>query len=161
MRLRRKALRRAAVPRPTTPKMLRDGDNRSNSRDSRWFGAVHRSAILGRATAVALSVDPERHYMPRWERFFSRHIKGPRIIIEDTMHHGCHHVIFVNELHHRASLVDAGGAARRVVQHLDAHRQITRADVGGVIARRAPAAIEGIGEHADRDTVAVDEVGRS
>jgi len=48
------------------------GDNRSNSRDSRWFGAVHRDAILGRATAVALSVDPERHYMPRWERFFSR-----------------------------------------------------------------------------------------
>ncbi len=48
------------------------GDNRNNSRDSRWFGAVDRSAILGRATAVALSVDPERHYMPRWERFFSR-----------------------------------------------------------------------------------------
>ncbi|MCP4663231.1 MAG: signal peptidase I [bacterium] len=48
------------------------GDNRSNSRDSRWFGPVDRTAILGRATAVALSVDPERHYMPRWSRFFSR-----------------------------------------------------------------------------------------
>ena len=48
------------------------GDNRSNSRDSRWFGGVPRDAFLGRATAVALSVDPEHHYMPRWERFFSR-----------------------------------------------------------------------------------------
>lgn len=47
------------------------GDNRSNSRDSRYFGAAHRSLILGRATAVALSVDPSRHYMPRWGRFFS------------------------------------------------------------------------------------------
>lgn len=48
------------------------GDNRNNSRDSRWFGAVDRSAILGRATAIALSVDRERHYMPRWSRFFTR-----------------------------------------------------------------------------------------
>lgn len=48
------------------------GDNRSNSRDSRYFGPAHRSLILGRAIAVALSVDPRRHYMPRWGRFFSR-----------------------------------------------------------------------------------------
>ncbi len=47
------------------------GDNRNNSRDSRWFGPVDRSLILGKATAVALSVDPEHHYMPRWQRFFS------------------------------------------------------------------------------------------
>lgn len=46
------------------------GDNRDNSRDSRWFGCVERSAIVGRATSVLLSVDPSRHYMPRWSRFF-------------------------------------------------------------------------------------------
>lgn len=48
------------------------GDNRDNSRDSRWFGPVERELILGRATAVALSVDPSHYYLPRWGRFFSR-----------------------------------------------------------------------------------------
>ena len=47
------------------------GDNRNNSRDSRYFGPVERSAILGEATAVALSLDRKRYYKPRWDRFFS------------------------------------------------------------------------------------------
>ena len=46
------------------------GDNRDNSRDSRWFGCVERSSIVGRATAVILSLDLENHYRPRWQRFF-------------------------------------------------------------------------------------------
>jgi len=46
------------------------GDNRDNSRDSRWFGFVDRSRIVGRATAVVISLDPEAHYAPRWHRFF-------------------------------------------------------------------------------------------
>jgi len=37
---------------------------------SRYFGPVQRDRIVGRATVVAASVDPERHYRPRWERFF-------------------------------------------------------------------------------------------
>lgn len=47
------------------------GDNRGNSRDSRYFGFVDRSLILGQATAVALSLDPEEYYRPRWHRFFT------------------------------------------------------------------------------------------
>jgi signal peptidase I len=46
------------------------GDNRDNSKDSRFFGFVERRAILGRATATAISVDPQNYYKPRWHRFF-------------------------------------------------------------------------------------------
>jgi signal peptidase I len=46
------------------------GDNRDESFDSRYFGPVMRDRIVGRATVVAASVDPERSYRPRWERFF-------------------------------------------------------------------------------------------
>jgi signal peptidase I len=45
------------------------GDNRDNSKDSRYIGFVPREKIVGRAVGVALSVDPERHYLPRWERW--------------------------------------------------------------------------------------------
>jgi signal peptidase I len=48
------------------------GDCRDNSFDSRFFGLVERGRIVGRATAVVLSVDRDRHYRPRWGRFFTR-----------------------------------------------------------------------------------------
>jgi signal peptidase I len=47
------------------------GDNRDNSFDSRYFGTVERKSILGQATAVVLSFDNSRHWLPRWRRFFS------------------------------------------------------------------------------------------
>jgi signal peptidase I len=47
------------------------GDNRDNSGDSRVFGAVERSRIVGRASAVAISLDPDHSYLPRWHRFFT------------------------------------------------------------------------------------------
>lgn len=47
------------------------GDNRDESADSRWFGVVARGNILGRAFAVAGSVDLERRWHPRWDRFFT------------------------------------------------------------------------------------------
>jgi signal peptidase I len=45
------------------------GDNRDESGDSRVFGFVPEDRIAGRATAVAASVDPGNHYLPRWHRF--------------------------------------------------------------------------------------------
>lgn len=47
------------------------GDNRDDSADSRFFGPVRRETILGKALGVALSVDPDNHYLPRLARFFS------------------------------------------------------------------------------------------
>jgi signal peptidase I len=47
------------------------GDNRDNSNDSRFWGTVDRSRIVGRATAVVISLDREHYYSPRWHRFFS------------------------------------------------------------------------------------------
>src|SRR5262245_6340691 len=47
------------------------GDNRDESFDSRWFGVVPEHLIVGRAIAIAISVDPEHFYLPRWHRFFS------------------------------------------------------------------------------------------
>ncbi|MEE2778013.1 MAG: signal peptidase I [Acidobacteriota bacterium] len=47
------------------------GDNRDESFDSRWFGVVPQELIVGQATGVAISVDPNRFYLPRWHRFFS------------------------------------------------------------------------------------------
>ena len=47
------------------------GDNRDNSRDSRVFGFVDRSLIVGEALAVVVSLDPEERYAPRWARFFT------------------------------------------------------------------------------------------
>jgi signal peptidase I len=47
------------------------GDNRDNSRDSRFFGCVPRREIIGRAVGVFVSADPERWLRPRLRRFFS------------------------------------------------------------------------------------------
>ena len=45
------------------------GDNRDNSFDSRWFGFVERTRIVGRASVVVASLNPEQYYLPRWDRF--------------------------------------------------------------------------------------------
>jgi signal peptidase I len=47
------------------------GDNRDNSADSRFFGFVERQRIVGRTSRIALSLDYDHYYMPRWDRFFS------------------------------------------------------------------------------------------
>ena len=45
------------------------GDNRDNSADSRYIGFVPRRNIVGRATRVAVSMDPEHYFHPRMSRF--------------------------------------------------------------------------------------------
>jgi signal peptidase I len=47
------------------------GDNRDNSYDSRFYGCVERSRIVGRATSVVMSLDYDHHFSPRWHRFFT------------------------------------------------------------------------------------------
>jgi signal peptidase I len=47
------------------------GDNRDNSKDSRYFGFVERKAIVGKAEAVIVSFDITDKYQPRLERIFA------------------------------------------------------------------------------------------
>jgi signal peptidase I len=47
------------------------GDNRDNSADSRYIGFVPRRNIVGRATCVLVSLNPDRFYLPRAGRLFS------------------------------------------------------------------------------------------
>ena len=47
------------------------GDNRDDSFDSRYFGTVPRDKIVGRATAVVLSINKSNYWIPRWNRSFS------------------------------------------------------------------------------------------
>ena len=47
------------------------GDNRDDSFDSRYWGTVERKRIVGRATAVVMSLDKENYWLPRSHRFFT------------------------------------------------------------------------------------------
>ena len=47
------------------------GDNRDDSNDSRFWGTVDRSRIVGRASMVVMSLDYQHYLEPRWHRFFT------------------------------------------------------------------------------------------
>jgi signal peptidase I len=47
------------------------GDSRDNSEDSRYIGFVQRDSIVGRAFRIAYSLDADRWYRPRADRFLS------------------------------------------------------------------------------------------
>jgi len=53
-----------------TDKYFVMGDNRDNSKDSRYFGFVDRKVIVGKANMVILSFDITDKYQPRLKRFF-------------------------------------------------------------------------------------------
>ncbi|MBH9551421.1 signal peptidase I [Inhella gelatinilytica] len=44
------------------------GDNRDNSLDSRYFGPVPQARLIGRVSRLLASFDPDRFFLPRWER---------------------------------------------------------------------------------------------
>jgi signal peptidase I len=46
------------------------GDNRDNSNDSRFIGFIQRRRIVGKAVAVAFSLDRSNYFVPRWKRLF-------------------------------------------------------------------------------------------
>jgi len=48
------------------------GDNRDNSRDSRFFGFMPRAEIIGEAKGVVVSGDLAHWLRPRFNRFFTR-----------------------------------------------------------------------------------------
>lgn len=48
------------------------GDNRDNSKDSRFFGLVEGHRILGRAQGVIVSFNKLDCYQPRFDRFLSK-----------------------------------------------------------------------------------------
>lgn len=45
------------------------GDNRDNSKDSRYIGFVKRELLTGRVSRIAFSLDTEKYYLPRIDRF--------------------------------------------------------------------------------------------
>lgn len=46
------------------------GDNRDNSRDSRFYNTVPRANIIGRTKSVVLSFNSDNYYLPRASRLF-------------------------------------------------------------------------------------------
>ncbi len=67
----------APAPRTFGPTVVAEGeffmmgDNRDDSFDSRFWGTVKREKIVGRATAVVLSLDKSNYWLPRWGRSFT------------------------------------------------------------------------------------------
>jgi signal peptidase I len=47
------------------------GDNRDNSKDSRYFGFVERKSIIGKANGIITSFDITDKYQPRFKRFLA------------------------------------------------------------------------------------------
>jgi len=67
----RAAMRSFGPTRVPVDQYLFLGDSRDNSEDSRYIGFVQRDSIVGRAFRVAYSLEADRWYKPRSDRFLS------------------------------------------------------------------------------------------
>lgn len=47
------------------------GDNRNHSADSRYYGFIPQEELVGRASRVLFSLDPDEYYLPRTDRVFA------------------------------------------------------------------------------------------
>ena len=47
------------------------GDNRDNSRDSRYIGLIHRAYLTARVRYIMFSLDEQHHNRPRTSRFLA------------------------------------------------------------------------------------------
>ncbi len=65
------AMRDFAAQRVPEGQYFMMGDNRDDSFDSRYWGTVERRRIVGRATAVVMSLDRDDFWLPRSHRFFT------------------------------------------------------------------------------------------
>lgn len=48
------------------------GDNRDMSQDSRAFGFIDTTQVVGEVGRVVASVDPDHYFLPRFDRFFKK-----------------------------------------------------------------------------------------
>jgi len=65
----RMALRTFGPMTVPTGQYLMLGDNRDDSKDSRYIGFVPRAQLTGRVSRVVFSLDPQHFYLPRMRRF--------------------------------------------------------------------------------------------
>ena len=66
----RPALRNFAPIKVSDDHYLMLGDNRDNSADSRYIGLVQRDSIVGKATKVIASLNPDNFHLPRASRYW-------------------------------------------------------------------------------------------
>ena len=66
----RPAMRNFGPVKVTADHYFMMGDNRDDSADSRYFGLAPRENFVGRANKIVASLNPDKWYLPRGDRFW-------------------------------------------------------------------------------------------